>query len=675
MPAVWSKQHTNNHLTLRLLRILRTLRILRKKNQPPKNSIKQSQTSLTRLIELIDREFNYECHQYEESLKSSLSFNPSSDRLIPGCRYPVEPVDWHRNAFDHIILTVNCSVSDDIGNDEFEPGKTVRFFFKKDDGSIHEFPHQCYIDSVAPGSLGLRVVGKNAVQSILDSARAHLLGLRLGIDATSYQVMKSALQEAIRRDDDDFVQLRETLVGSLQPRFRQLPHVNCPWLNHSQADAVQHVLEARDVAIVHGPPGTGKTTTLVEAIIETLQRENQVLVTAPSNVAVDWISEQLMRRGVNVLRVGNPVRISDEMLDCSYERRYAAHPDYSELWGIRKRLRELSASPKTEANSNYLRKLRYRQTELEIKIHSEIFDEARVISCTLVGAANQVMAGRRFGTLFIDEAAQALEPACWNAILRCSKVVLCGDYQQLPPTVKCPDAARDGLVTTLMQRVAEEKPSCVNMLTVQYRMNRAIMGFSSRWFYNGRLQADPQVADRLLSPIDCPVTWLDTSACGFSEQGENFSLSRSNPHEARLLIHTLKDYIDAIGPSRIDDELTDFGIITPYKAQARLIRRLLKMNYFLKRYRRRIAVNTVDGFQGQERDVIVISMVRDNDDGTIGFLRDLRRMNVAMTRAKMKLIIIGSIDTLSRHRFYRELIEYIRDNGEVIEIPPPQQDI
>ena len=562
-------------------------------------------------------------------------------------------------------------MADDIGNDEFEPGKTVRFFYKKDDGSIYEFPHQCYIDSVAPGSLGLRVIGQNAVQSILDSGRAHLLGLRLGIDATSYQVMKSALQEAIRRDDDSFVRLRETLVGSLQPQSRQLPRVSCPWLNPSQADAVQHVLEARDVTIVHGPPGTGKTTTLVEAIIETLQRENQVLVTAPSNVAVDWISEQLMRRGVNVLRVGNPVRISDEMLDCSYERRYAAHPDYAELWGIRKRLRELSTAAKSESNANYLRKLRYRQTELEIKIHSEIFDEARVISCTLVGAANQVMSGRRFATLFIDEAAQALEPACWNAILRCSKVVFSGDYQQLPPTVKSPRAAHDGLATTLMEHVASSKPSCVSMLTVQYRMNRAIMGFSSRWFYHDRLKADPSVAERLLSPIDSAVSWLDTATCGFSEQGEGISSSKSNPHEARLLIHTLRDYIDFIGPSRVDDELTDFGIITPYKAQARLIRRLLKMNYFLKAYRRRITVNTVDGFQGQERDVIVISMVRDNDDGTIGFLRDLRRMNVAITRAKMKLIIIGNTQILSRHRFYRELIQYIRDHGE-IHAPPTE---
>ena len=233
--------------------------------------------------------------------------------------------------------------------------------------------------------------------------------------------------------------------------------------------------------------------------------------------------------------------------------------------------------------------------------------------------------------------------------------------------MKCPEAARDGLSETLMQKVAKDKPETVSMLTVQYRMNKAIMGFPSRWFYNGRLTAAPEVAERTISPIDSPITWIDTSSSGFGEIATGSTVSKSNPQEARLLIHTLKDYVDTIGESRIDDEQMDFGIITPYKAQARLIRRMIKMNYFLKRHRRQITVNTVDGFQGQERDVIVISMVRDNGDGTIGFLRDLRRMNVAITRARMKLIIVGSVATLSRHRFYSELIDYIRDNGEIVE--------
>ena len=647
------------------------------RNPESKSITKSSISHLRHLIELVDREFDYERHQYENEMNFAHTLMYSSAHTIIGIRYPVEPVEWHRNALDHLILTVRFEPTDDLGNDDFEPGRTVGFFYLKDGGGLSELQHQCTVDSVSTGVMALRVGGLMAVQSIVDHAKTHLLGLRLGIDATSYQVMKAALLEAIRRDDAPFVHLREVLCGERNPEFRHLPQIYCPWLNPSQGSAIQKVLEARDVAIVHGPPGTGKTTTLVEAIIETLQKENQVLVTAPSNVAVDWISEQLMRRGVKVLRVGNPVRISDEMLDCSYERRYAAHPDYAELWNIRRLLRNSGGNnPKRGASADepkaaYIRKLRYRQTELEIKIHSAVFDEARVVAATLIGTANQVMGNRRFATLFIDEAAQALEPACWNAILRCSKVVFCGDYQQLPPTVKSLTSATgshsNDLSVTLMQKVAKSKPEAVSMLTTQYRMNNAIMGFSSKWFYHGRLTAAPEVSDRTLSPIDSPLTWIDTSSLGFAETTSGISASKSNPHEARLLIHTIKDYIDVIGESRVYDEQIDFGIITPYKAQARLIRRLLKMNYFLKRHRHRIAVNTVDGFQGQERDVILISMVRDNGDGSIGFLRDLRRMNVAITRARMKLIVVGSVATLSHNRFYSELIEYFRQNGEIVE--------
>ncbi len=645
-------------------------------NSPVSHFTQSSLSKLRRLVELVDREFEFEKHQYETELSRSYATSVSASRSTGGIRYPVEIVEWHRNALDQLILTVRFQPADDLGNDEFEPGRTVRFFYMKDGFSPNEIPHQCTIDSVAYGVLGLRVGGQNALQSVIDSGKTHILGLQLGIDATSYQVMKAALSEAIRRDDESFVRLREVLVGVRKPEFRCLPRLYCPWLNTSQRDAIQKVIEARDVAIVHGPPGTGKTTTLVEAIIETLQKENQVLVSAPSNVAVDWISEQLMRRGVKVLRVGNPVRISDDMLDCSYERRYAAHPDYAELWSIRKRLREIAGrtlrgdNAANETKASYIRKLRYRQTELEIKIHSEIFNEARVVSCTLIGAANQVLGKRQFGTLFIDEAAQALEPACWNAILRCSKVVFSGDYQQLPPTVKSPSPRESGqsrdLSVTLMQKVAKSKPETVSMLTVQYRMNKSIMGFSSKWFYHGRLLAAPEVADRVLSPIDTPLTWIDTSSLSFDETASGISPSKSNPKEARLLVHTVKDYVDMLGQTRVLDEQIDFGIITPYKAQARLIRRMLKMNYFLKRLSRHITVNTVDGFQGQERDVILISMVRDNPNGNIGFLRDLRRMNVAITRARMKLIVVGSVETLSHHSFYNELIDYFRDHGEIV---------
>ncbi|MBQ2539042.1 MAG: helicase, partial [Bacteroidales bacterium] len=295
-----------------------------------------------------------------------------------------------------------------------------------------------------------------------------------------------------------------------------------------------------------------------------------------------------------------------------------------------------------------------------------------VVSCTLIGSAYHILEHKHFSTLFIDEAAQALEPACWAAILKADRVIFSGDHQQLPPTIKCLEAARGGLDQTLMQKVAKSKPESVSMLTVQYRMNKEIMGFSSRWFYHGKLTAAPQVANQLVSPIDTPLMWLDTSQCHFGEK-ESRTLSRSNAEEARLLIHTLRDYIEMIGIGKIQDERVDFGIISPYRAQVRLIRKLLRWQRFFRTLRKQISVNSVDGFQGQERDVIIISMVRDNEKGTIGFLRDLRRMNVAITRARMKLIILGNAETLEKHKFYRELIEYVKEHGDFVVLPDPNE--
>lgn len=612
---------------------------------------------------------SYEREQYARTLSAARFASQVGE---PGCRYPVTLGASSYNALDQLLLTVSFEVSEDETDSDFEPGKPAAFFcLGEADAPLRELPYQCYIHEAVIGSVTLILPNRGALQALRAAAESRLLGLQLCLDTTSYRVMLDALGAAARSDNARFAHLRNTLLGFDRPSFRQLPRLSFPWLNLSQQDAVQRVIEAQEVAIIHGPPGTGKTTTLVEAIIETLQRETQVLVCAPSNAAVDWISEQLSRRGVNVLRVGNPLRMSTEMLDCSYERRYAAHPDYPELWGIRKALREgRSGDGKSREKQARLAKMRDRATELELRINSDLFNQARVVSSTLIGSAYRILEGRHFPTLFIDEAAQALEPACWAAILKADRVIFSGDHQQLPPTVKSPEAARQGLDRTLMQRVANAHPRCVSLLTVQYRMNEDIMQFSSDWFYRGLLTAAPEVAHRQVSPIDTPLMWLDTSQCRFGER-ESRSLSRSNSEEARLLVHTLRDYVEMIGMERIQNERVDFGIISPYRAQVRLIRRLLKWQKFFRSLRRQISVNSVDGFQGQERDVIIISMVRDNGSGSIGFLRDLRRMNVAITRARMKLIIVGNSETLGRHPFYARLIEYVRDRGDFLLLPPP----
>ena len=491
------------------------------------------------------------------------------------------------------------------------------------------------------------------------------LYVQLGFDETTYRLMFEALDRTIGARGR-LGYLRDLFYSSQKAETFTFAPLSFPFLNVSQERAVNEVLRAKDVAVVHGPPGTGKTTTLVEAIYETLRRENQVLVCAQSNMAVDWISEKLVDRGINVLRIGNPTKVNDKMLSFTYERRFESHPDYPQLWAIRKSIRQLRANRKRGDHSFHqkLERLKERETELELRIRNQLFREARVIASTLVGSANRLLDGMKFGTLFIDEAAQALEAACWIPMRRATRVILAGDYCQLPPTIKSVAAMKGGLDKTLMQRIVERKPEAVTLLKMQYRMNEAIMRFSSDWFYHGEVEAAPMVKYRGILDLDKAIEWKDTSGDTSHEQfvGDNFG--RINKEEAQLTLLTLAEYFVRIGRQRIIDERIDVGIISPYRAQVQYLRHLIKKTDFYKPFRKIIAVNTVDGFQGQERDIIVISMVRSNEEGQIGFLRDLRRMNVAITRARMKLIILGDSATLTRHPFYRRLKEYIDSLSE-----------
>ena len=508
--------------------------------------------------------------------------------------------------------------------------------------------------------------------SVVDLQNTENLGVQLSFDETSYRLMMEALDRVIK-GKGRLGELRDLFYSHQKPETFVFSPMHFPYLNPTQESAVNMVLRAKDVAIVHGPPGTGKTTTLVEAIRETLMRENQVLVCAQSNMAVDWISEKLVDRGINVLRIGNPTRVNDKMLSFTYERRFEGHPDYPHLWAIRKAIRELRGHRKRgdEKFHQKLESLKSRATEIEIRINNELFAEARVIACTLVGSANRLLDGQKFGTLFIDEAAQALEAACWIPMRRVSRVVLAGDHCQLPPTVKSIAAMKAGLGKTLMERIVENHPEAVTLLRIQYRMNDDIMRFSSNYFYGGQVESAPEVKYRSILDMDVPMTWIDTNELGnlddlenlekpdFREQFVGESFGRVNKAEAEVTLLALQHYFNQIGKQRLLDERIDVGIISPYRAQVQLLRRLLMKREFFKPFRRAISINTVDGFQGQERDIIVISLVRSNDEGQIGFLRDLRRMNVAITRARMKLIILGDRPTMTRHSFYRQLWKYI----------------
>lgn len=634
--------------------------------------------------------------------------------------FPLQVGKSFYNSLNQIAIEVFRTSDQDIEHN-FEFGRPVMFFMVKKMGKnenqgstplqLSENPsdanHKVQNSNLKVQSIKYfsftgtvsYVDGDRMVVTVPDSAplldlqqSTEPIGVQLSFDETSYKLMFEALDRVMKAKNNRLAYLRDLFYSHQKAGRFSFEPMKFPWLNPTQERAVNEVLWAKDVAIVHGPPGTGKTTTLVEAINETLMRESQVLVCAQSNMAVDWISEKLVDRGINVLRIGNPTRVNDKMLGFTYERRFESHADYPQLWAIRKAIRELRKNRK-KGSENYHQKmdrLKSRAAEIELRINAELFGEARVIACTLVGSAHHLLEGMKFGTLFIDEAAQALEAACWIPMRRASRVILAGDHCQLPPTVKSIAALRAGLGKTLMERIAENKPEVVTLLKIQYRMNDEIMRFSSDWFYGGKVESAPQIKYRSVLDYDHPITWIDTSNeenqitiegedapedsvstsssvsaanqnsdLNFKEQFVGESFGRINKAEAELTLLTLAEYFTKIGKQRVLEERIDVGIISPYRAQVQYLKKLIKKYEFFKPYRRLISVNTVDGFQGQERDVILISLVRSNDEGQIGFLKDLRRMNVAMTRARMKLIILGNKDTMTKHPFYKKLWEYV----------------
>jgi superfamily I DNA and/or RNA helicase len=516
------------------------------------------------------------------------------------------------------------------------------------------------------------------------------LGIDLTFDEVSYREMNQTLAAVIGAHGNRLAELRDVLLGAKQASFCEPKAADLYYpsaLNDSQLAAVRHVVSAQDVAIIHGPPGTGKTTTLVQAILETIRRERRVLVCAPSNTAVDLLTEKLAERGVNVIRLGNPSRVSDLLLQHTLDASVMAHPSYAKMHAMRKTAEQHRDTANEHVRHfgfeerqhrqwlrDEARTLRQAADDLERFITEDVLESVQVITCTLVGASNRHIRHLRFETVFIDEAAQALEPGCWIPIAKGQRVVLAGDHHQLPPTVKSEQAAREGLRETLFEKCIQRQPHTARMLTVQYRMHEQIMGFSSEKFYGGQLvphasvrHAGLEAYDLRFAP-DLPVEFIDTAGCGFLEVAIPESRSTANPEEADLLLKRLAQLLAPCGPVEHDDHLhtpLTIGVIAPYRAQINYLKDAIEDSAVLNDLllQRRLSVGTVDSFQGQERDIIAITLTRSNPQGEIGFLSDIRRMNVGMTRARRKLLLVGDSSTLCCHPFFVDMLAHVKRIG------------
>jgi superfamily I DNA and/or RNA helicase len=544
------------------------------------------------------------------------------------------------------------------------------------------------VTRVRRNTLQLTTTREDLPDWVLEGGR---LGIDLTFDEVSYREMDQAMVEVIGARDNRLAELREVLLGAQPARFRA-PNADDLFypspLNDSQREAVRHVITAQDVGIIHGPPGTGKTTTLVQAILETIRRERRVLVCAPSNTAVDLLTEKLAERGVNVIRMGNPSRVSDLLLAHTLDARVMAHRSYSKMRALRQtadqcrekanalsrqndRHRGFEARQQRQQLRDEARQLFLQADDLERYITEQVLESVQIITCTLVGASHRNLRHLSFDTIFIDEAAQALEPGCWIPIAKGQRVILAGDHHQLPPTVKSEEAAREGLRETLFEKCIQRQPDTARMLNLQYRMHQQIMAFSSERFYGGQLQAHASVRDAGLEAYDLcfapdlPVEFLDTAGFGFLEVTLPESRSTANPEEADLLLQRLVQLLKPCDPAAHQEDPLTIGVIAPYRAQINCLKDAIEVNEQLHGLlqQRLLSVGTVDSFQGQERDIIAISLTRSNHAGDIGFLSDIRRMNVGMTRARRKLLLVGDSSTLGVHPFFKELLAFVERIG------------
>ncbi len=584
--------------------------------------------------------------------------------------YPVRLKNDYIGTGERLVIEVERTNNLDQPH-AFQSGKSVSLFSNAI-GKPEKEHVNGVINYVRDNTMTITLQGEELPDWIDDGQ----LGIDVMFDEMSYREMEFALKEVMKADGNRAAELREILLGNASPESA-LPNTDnqlrTTILNSSQEEALHTVLSTLDIAFIHGPPGTGKTTTLVGAIVQAVKEETQVLVTAPSNAAVDLLTEKLSDQGLNVLRIGHPARVTEQSLSKTLDARIAQHMHYHELRALRKKMEHVKARAlKFKRQFGWAEKEERRQLLqeskalkadadlLEFHIVNDLLQKSDVICCTLVGSSHHVLRGRKYKSVFIDEAGQALEPACWIPILRSRRVIFAGDHQQLPPTIKSNEAARAGLAVTLFEKGITRHPSKAKMLQVQYRMNEAIMKFPSDYFYKGKLIAHDSVRSSLLNPHQAPIEFVDTAGCGYTESQDPETLSRFNQQEAQLLIRLTEKLVEDIGLEDWIQQGFTMGIITPYRSQVDLLHKLAEQSPVLEPLHKLVTINTVDAFQGQERDVIAIGFVRSNDKAEVGFLGDIRRTNVAITRAKKKLIMVGDSATLGSHPFYVDLLDYVQ---------------
>ncbi|HEX2534640.1 MAG TPA: AAA domain-containing protein [Chitinophagaceae bacterium] len=583
--------------------------------------------------------------------------------------YPVAIRDTEIGRGDYLTVELERTTHHELTH-QFRFGMSAGLFSNHD-------PKNDRIEGIITHQSGHRLKLSLRTDDLPDWCRSGKLGVDAVFDENSYNEMRTALKRAGSLPEKDRAgRLVRVLTGAEKPRFPSvIPSFAHPELNPFQQEAVAKILAAEDLAIVHGPPGTGKTTTLVQAVQALLKNgEGQLLVVAPSNAAVDLLSERLSRAGVRVLRVGNPARVSEDLMALTLDGQLAAHPGAREI----KRLKKQAAEYRDLAHKykrSYGKEERAQRAALfaearsiaqQVEQHEQyllddLLAKAQVITATPVGASHYSVRQRQYGTVVIDEAGQALEPSCWIPVLKGRKLVLAGDHCQLPPTIKSEEAARGGLARTLLEKCVALHPEAVVLLQEQYRMNETIAGYSSAVFYEGKLRAHPSVAHRTLFPGDEPLLFIDTAGCGFEEKYEGVRVS--NPEEAAFLVRHLSGLVQQLQEHYRPEDFPDTAVIAPYKQQSEVLQELLAEAALPGLPVARRAANTVDSFQGQERDIIYISLTRSNAEQNIGFLSEIRRMNVAMTRARKKLVVIGDSATLSQFPFYADFIQYAEQQG------------